>query len=72
MALFSMVGHLRIDMKGMRGGIISNLWRQNKGRVKEDQMGRSVLMSYSIVGWSDFALFSIFENLHVSADQVYF
>ena len=24
------------------------------------------------VGWSDLALFSIFENLHISADQVYF
>ena len=25
-----------------------------------------------IVGWSDLALFSIFENLNISADQVYF
>ena len=24
------------------------------------------------VGWSDLALFAIFEKLHVSADQVYF
>ena len=24
------------------------------------------------VGWSDLALLSIFENLHISADQVYF
>ena len=24
------------------------------------------------VGWSDLALFQIFENLHISADRVYF
>ena len=27
---------------------------------------------YCTVGWSDLALFSIFENVHISADQVYF
>ena len=26
---------------------------------------------YYTVGWSDLALFSIFENLHIFADQVY-
>ena len=26
----------------------------------------------STVGWSDLALFSIFESVHISADQVYF
>ena len=25
-----------------------------------------------VVGWSDLAPFSIFENLHISADQAYF
>ena len=29
------------------------------------------LQAYT-VGWSDLVLFSIFENLHFSADQVYF
>ena len=27
---------------------------------------------YYRLGWSDLALFAIFEKLHVSADQVYF
>ena len=27
---------------------------------------------YCTVGWSELALFAIFEKLHVSADQVYF
>ena len=27
--------------------------------------------SFCLLGWSDLALFAIFEKLHVSADQVY-
>ena len=44
-----MVGQLRTHMKGMRGGRISNLCRQNKGRVEEqDQLGRFEPTTYSI------------------------
>ena len=43
-----MVGQLRTHMRGMRGGRISNLYRQNKGRVEEqDQLGRFKPMTYS-------------------------
>ena len=44
-----MVGQLRTHMKGMRGGKIYNLCRQNKGRVeKQDQLGRFEPTTYSI------------------------
>ena len=35
-------------------------------------LGRKEGGGVEAVGWSDLALFSIFENLHISVDQVYF
>ena len=44
-----MVGQLHTHMKGMRSGRISNLCKQNKGRVEEqDQKGRFEPATYSI------------------------
>ena len=44
-------------------------------RIKTATKLKFYLSYYVLVhtlGWSDLALFSIFENVHISADQVYF
>ena len=48
-ALFSMVRQLRTHMKGMKGGRISKLCRQNKGKLKnKTKWGRFESTTYSI------------------------
>ena len=41
------------------------------GHSKHPQSCRIGVHGHWTVGWSDIALFAIFENVHIAADQVY-